>query len=246
MWSASRWLNLRTQFLGAVVTGLVALVVILQAHTIGSTIAGLTMVYALSFTDNVTFLARMHAECQMSLNSVERVMEYLVVDQENYLPDPNQLDRDDGIQENEAQSVDSSIVETIAGTAGVAGVTGVEGSDSIVDDEDVSMFSTLPPDNHAIEDTNSDMSQMLDVELLKETEHEHEHEHEQVQSTIASDVMYRRPSWEGPTVVINSTPRNWPQCGEVEFDRISLRYRPNTPLVLKYVCTYYAVPIMRI
>ncbi len=70
--------------MGAVVSGLVATFVVTNAETIGSTVAGLALIYAMGFTDSVTYMARCHAECQMSLNSVQRIMEYLEVDKENY------------------------------------------------------------------------------------------------------------------------------------------------------------------
>jgi ABC-type multidrug transport system fused ATPase/permease subunit len=166
MWGCGRWLNFRTQFMSAVVVGLVALMVVLNAESIGSSIAGLTLVYALSFTDNVTFLARMHSECQMSLNSVERIMEYLGVDQERYNPtDPfpkaAAADREDA---DDAESTRNPLAD--------------------------------------------------DTSLLS-----------------ARVAMKRRPSWDGPL-----TPaENWPVIGTVQFDNISMRYRPKTPLVLKYV-----------
>ena len=67
--------------------GLVALVAVIRPNAMGSGLAGLVIVYTLSFTENITFLARCHSDCQMSMNSVERVMEYVCIETEKYDPD---------------------------------------------------------------------------------------------------------------------------------------------------------------
>ena len=89
MWMSNRWLNCRTQLTGAVVSGGVAILVVAKAETMGSTVAGLALVYSLYFTQNLTFLARAHSDSQMNMNSVERVKEYCSIIQEKYEPDNN-------------------------------------------------------------------------------------------------------------------------------------------------------------
>ena len=42
------------------------------------------LVFALNLTDNLTFMARLYADCQMNLNSVERLQEYSSVPSEKY------------------------------------------------------------------------------------------------------------------------------------------------------------------
>jgi len=85
-WAMNRWLNVRAQLAGAVVSGSVALAVVLEAPHLGSTVAGLVLVYAMNFTDAVTYMTRLHGECQMSMNSVERIVEYCKVEREQYQP----------------------------------------------------------------------------------------------------------------------------------------------------------------
>ena len=70
--------------IGALVAGVVGIVVVMEAKTIGSTAAGIVLIYSLSFQENLTFLTRMHAECQMAMNSVERVREYSELEPERY------------------------------------------------------------------------------------------------------------------------------------------------------------------
>lgn len=51
---------------------------------VGGAAAGLVLVFALNLTDNLTFMARLYADCQMNLNSVERLQEYAYVPSEKY------------------------------------------------------------------------------------------------------------------------------------------------------------------
>jgi ABC-type multidrug transport system fused ATPase/permease subunit len=87
LWVANRWLNCRTQLTGAVVSGGTAMLVVTNGGSMGSTAAGLALLYSLSFTMNLTFLTRAHSDSQMNMNSVERVQEYCSIVQEKYQPD---------------------------------------------------------------------------------------------------------------------------------------------------------------
>eukprot|EP01038_Epipyxis_sp_PR26KG_P008717 gene8717-11778_t len=62
LWLSNRWLNFRMQMLGAIVAGSVGMAVVYDAGKMGNTAAGIVLIYSLSFCDNLTFLARMHAE----------------------------------------------------------------------------------------------------------------------------------------------------------------------------------------
>ena len=86
MWVSNRWLNFRLMLTGAIVQGGAAYFVVQESDAIGVTIAGLVLIYAFSFTQNLTFLTRSYSDCQMNMNSVERVLEYCKIDQEKYLP----------------------------------------------------------------------------------------------------------------------------------------------------------------
>ncbi|KAJ1426600.1 hypothetical protein B484DRAFT_349292 [Ochromonadaceae sp. CCMP2298] len=84
LWISNRWLNFRMEVLGGLVAGTVGLAVVLQRRTIGSTVAGIALIYSLSFCDALTFLARAHANAQMDLNSIERISEYSRLTPEKY------------------------------------------------------------------------------------------------------------------------------------------------------------------
>ena len=91
LWCTNRWLNLRMQVLGGVVAGSVGLAILLFDSTHGnyvsSTAAGLSLVYALTFTDNLTWFARTYADNQLNMNAIERIREFCEVESEAYLGD---------------------------------------------------------------------------------------------------------------------------------------------------------------
>jgi len=58
----------------------------MHLSTIGNTLAAVVMIYSLNFCDALTWLARTHADCQMNLNSVERLKEYSNLESEAYIP----------------------------------------------------------------------------------------------------------------------------------------------------------------
>ncbi|RKO93601.1 ABC transporter type 1, transmembrane domain-containing protein, partial [Blyttiomyces helicus] len=80
LWAANRWLCVRTDMLGAMVTLAAGLVVVSGSLTPG--LAGLILVYALEFSDALSWAVREHADMEMAMNSVERVAEYTATEQE--------------------------------------------------------------------------------------------------------------------------------------------------------------------
>ena len=82
LWAANRWLALRVDFVGALVTFFAGVFVILRKGTIDAGSAGLSLTYAVMFTDGVLWLVRLYALNEQNMNSVERVKEYIEVEQE--------------------------------------------------------------------------------------------------------------------------------------------------------------------
>ncbi|KAI8613164.1 ABC transporter type 1, transmembrane domain-containing protein [Chytriomyces sp. MP71] len=80
LWTANRWLNLRCEYLSAVMTSVVGAAIIIAGLDPGW--AGLTMIYVFEFTSNLTWLIRCHANMDMAMNAVERVDEYAAIEQE--------------------------------------------------------------------------------------------------------------------------------------------------------------------
>ncbi|KAG0355479.1 hypothetical protein BGZ54_001133 [Gamsiella multidivaricata] len=73
---ANRWLQIRLESLGSVVVLAAALFVVLGRNTLSSANAGLALSYALSVTQDITWLVRSYCDLNNQLVAVERVDEY--------------------------------------------------------------------------------------------------------------------------------------------------------------------------
>jgi ABC-type multidrug transport system fused ATPase/permease subunit len=82
LWAANRWLSFRIDLIGDFVAFFAGMFVILSIGTIDAGSAGLSLGYAISFTENVLWLVRLYAVYEQNMNSVERIKEYLDVEQE--------------------------------------------------------------------------------------------------------------------------------------------------------------------
>ena len=82
LWAANRWLAFRIDIAGALVSFFAGVFVILSIGKIDAGAAGLSLTYAVTFTENVLWLVRLYAMNEQNMNSVERLKEYLEVDQE--------------------------------------------------------------------------------------------------------------------------------------------------------------------
>jgi ABC-type multidrug transport system fused ATPase/permease subunit len=82
LWAANRWLAFRVDVVGAMVAFFAGVFVVLSVGTIDPGAAGLAMTYAVSFTENVLWFVRLYASNEQNMNSVERIKEYLDVEQE--------------------------------------------------------------------------------------------------------------------------------------------------------------------
>ncbi|KAL8741027.1 MAG: hypothetical protein Q9190_006325 [Brigantiaea leucoxantha] len=82
LWAANRWLAFRVDIAGALVSFFAGAFVILKIGSIDAGAAGLSMTYAVMFSENVLWLVRLYSMNEQNMNSVERVNEYLEIDQE--------------------------------------------------------------------------------------------------------------------------------------------------------------------
>jgi ABC-type multidrug transport system fused ATPase/permease subunit len=82
LWAANRWLSFRTDCLGDVVAFFAGVFVIVGLGKIDPGSAGISLSYAIGFADNILWLVRLYAVNEQNMNSVERIKEYLDVEQE--------------------------------------------------------------------------------------------------------------------------------------------------------------------
>jgi ABC-type multidrug transport system fused ATPase/permease subunit len=82
LWAANRWLAFRVDVVGALVAFFAGVFVVCSVGTIDAGAAGLALTYAVTFTENVLWFVRLYSANEQNMNSVERIKEYLDVDQE--------------------------------------------------------------------------------------------------------------------------------------------------------------------
>lgn len=82
LWACNRWLAFRCDMLGDLVSFFAGVFVILSLGKIDPGAAGISLSYAISFTENILWLVRLYAMNEQNMNSVERIKEYLEVEQE--------------------------------------------------------------------------------------------------------------------------------------------------------------------
>jgi ABC-type multidrug transport system fused ATPase/permease subunit len=82
LWACNRWLSFRVDSVGALVSFFAGVFVVLNVGKIDAGLAGLSLTYAITFSDNVLWVVRLYATNEQNMNSVERIREYLEVEQE--------------------------------------------------------------------------------------------------------------------------------------------------------------------
>lgn len=82
LWAANRWLAFRVDVVGAMVSFFAGVFVIRSVGHIDAGAAGLALTYAVTFTENVLWFVRLYSSNEQNMNSVERIKEYLDVEQE--------------------------------------------------------------------------------------------------------------------------------------------------------------------
>lgn len=82
LWAANRWLSFRIDLVGDLVAFFAGAFIVSSIGTIDAGSAGLSLSYAISFTENVLWLVRLYSMNEQNMNSVERIKEYLDVEQE--------------------------------------------------------------------------------------------------------------------------------------------------------------------
>ncbi|EXJ91043.1 hypothetical protein A1O1_04150 [Capronia coronata CBS 617.96] len=82
LWATNRWLAFRIDIAGALVSFFSAMFLIVNAGSIDPGAAGLALSYAITFTQNVLWLVRLYAANEQNMNAVERLQEYIDIEQE--------------------------------------------------------------------------------------------------------------------------------------------------------------------
>ncbi|KAI9661586.1 MAG: hypothetical protein M1821_008824 [Bathelium mastoideum] len=82
VWATNRWLAFRADVIGSLISFCTAMFVILSVGRVDAGAAGLALTYAVTFTENMLWFVRLYAANEQNMNSVERIQEYIDVEQE--------------------------------------------------------------------------------------------------------------------------------------------------------------------
>ncbi|KNE54789.1 hypothetical protein AMAG_00743 [Allomyces macrogynus ATCC 38327] len=92
LWISNRWLNVRTDWISAIVVFLTGLVLVLSRDMMDPALIGVTISYALTATDAIMWFIRIQAMVEMDLNSIERCVEWIDgIDKEPAEDTPTQI-----------------------------------------------------------------------------------------------------------------------------------------------------------
>ena len=81
LWLFNRWLGIRFAVVGAIFTTIVAAFAV-YSPTVSASLAGLALTFSLDFTQSVFWVLRRYADVEMDMNSLERIVEYCAVPNE--------------------------------------------------------------------------------------------------------------------------------------------------------------------
>lgn len=82
VWLSNRWMSFRVDSVGGLVSFFAAVFVVISVGKIDSGLAGLTLSYAVTFTESLLWFVWVYAQNEMNMNSVERIGEYMELEEE--------------------------------------------------------------------------------------------------------------------------------------------------------------------
>ncbi|XP_069171929.1 multidrug resistance-associated protein 1 isoform X6 [Procambarus clarkii] len=96
---ANRWLAIRLEFIGNIMTFSAAMFAVMSRGSISGGVVGLSVSYAMSVTQTLNWLVRMTSDVETNIVSVERIKEYTEVPQEADWDIPNKKPHKDWPQQ---------------------------------------------------------------------------------------------------------------------------------------------------
>ncbi|KAF1804752.1 hypothetical protein V8B55DRAFT_1497484 [Mucor lusitanicus] len=83
VWIANRWVGVRFSFLGAAVNFCTGIFILLSLSYMDASLAGFCLSFVLSYTTQMTMAIKRYTRLEMSFNAVERVVEFMEIEQES-------------------------------------------------------------------------------------------------------------------------------------------------------------------
>jgi ABC-type multidrug transport system fused ATPase/permease subunit len=84
LWVTNRWLQIWTNGIGSFFPFIAGILILWKLHEINASLAGLSLSFSMTFTSQIMWSIRKYTQLEISLNSIERVVEFLSIQQENY------------------------------------------------------------------------------------------------------------------------------------------------------------------
>ncbi|KAI9483188.1 MAG: P-loop containing nucleoside triphosphate hydrolase protein [Benjaminiella poitrasii] len=81
-WLVNRWVSVRYAVTGALINSITAAIILFNVDKMDSSLAGFCLSFVLLFTDQMFWGIRRYTSLEMSFNAVERVVEFMEMDQE--------------------------------------------------------------------------------------------------------------------------------------------------------------------
>ncbi len=81
-WLVNRWVSVRYAASGALVNLLTGIIILSRIESMNASIAGFCLSFVLLFTDQMFWGVRRYTSLEMAFNAVERVVEFMEIDQE--------------------------------------------------------------------------------------------------------------------------------------------------------------------
>ena len=91
MWAVNCWLSFRIDLLGSLAVFGSGAFILMNIENIDSGMAGISLSYAITFTEFALWMVKFYSTVEMNMNSVERLKEYMNIEQEPYLGGINDL-----------------------------------------------------------------------------------------------------------------------------------------------------------
>ncbi|GAA5817685.1 hypothetical protein MFLAVUS_011236 [Mucor flavus] len=83
VWISNRWVGTRFSFLGAAVNFCTGIFILLSLNYMDASLAGFCLSFVLSYTSQMTMAIKRYTRLEMSFNAVERVVEFMEIEQES-------------------------------------------------------------------------------------------------------------------------------------------------------------------
>ncbi|CAH1759566.1 2715_t:CDS:10 [Entrophospora sp. SA101] len=81
-WIIKRWLQIRYNITGSFITFLAGLLILYNLDSIDAGLAGLSLTFAVHFTEQIMWCVRKYTQLEVSLNAVERISEFINLQQQ--------------------------------------------------------------------------------------------------------------------------------------------------------------------